>query len=229
MPELVVAVDINKSKFKRLARKILPYVKYFKIGHKLFTEYPRIIKFLNIRDKKVFLDLKYHDIPSVVADAIKTVSEKYRPYALTLHISSGKKTLLEAVKARNSLPVEIQPKLFGVTILTSLDNKDLRILGMSPYISNQVKKMVRIAQKCKLDGIVCSGKEVKMVKNIAKKLFILAPGLKIISKRVQFDQKRTVEFDKIKKYVDFVVVGREIWNSKNPVEIIKKISETLKK
>ncbi|MDI6641685.1 MAG: orotidine-5'-phosphate decarboxylase [Elusimicrobiota bacterium] len=224
MAELVFAVDIDKDTAQKLINKILPYVQYFKIGHRLFTESPEIIHFLNKEKKGVFLDLKYHDIPSVIGSAIRAVAEKYHPYAITVHISGGKKMLQQAVKSKFSLPEEIQPKIFGVTILTSLDNEDLKILGIELTITHQVKKMAHLAKQCLLDGIVCSGKEVKYIrKTFGRRFLTLVPGLKILDSKIYSDQKRAVKFDDVKQYVDYFVVGREIYESPDLLKAVKQI------
>jgi len=222
MTKIVVALDIEKNKAIEAIKKVSPFTDYFKIGHKLFTEYPQIIEFLNSSGKKFFLDLKYHDIPSVVKIAIEEVKRKYNPFAVTLHISGGEKMLKEA----NSIPE--RPLLFGVTILTSLSNDDLIMLGINSNLEQQVKKMALIAKNCGLDGIVCSGQEVEMVKKTCGNKFLtLVPGLKITEEKQRYDQKRSVLLKEVKKFVDYAVFGRQITDSENPESEIKKILEQL--
>jgi len=222
MTKIVVALDIDKSKAIEIIKKVSPFTDYFKIGHKLFTEYPQIIEFINSSGKKCFLDLKYHDIPSVIKLAIEEVKRKYNPFALTLHISGGEKMLKEAVS------IEARPLLFGVTILTSLSNDDLIMLGINSKLDKQVKKMALIAKNSGLDGVVCSGQEAKMLKKICGDKFLtLVPGLKIEEEKKRYDQKRSVLLKEVKEFVDYAVFGRQITQSDNPEFEIKKILEQL--
>jgi len=227
MAKLVVALDVDKQKAISLINKLSSKVKYYKIGHKLFTGSPEIINFLNRHNKKVILDLKYHDIPSVVGFAIEEISRKYKPFALTLHISGGRSMLEESVNAKDKLPNSIRPILFGVTVLTSLNTEDFSILygmrGMN--IDGQVKKMALFAKKYGLDGIVCSGNELKTVKkNCGRKFLTLVPGVSIEENMKRKDQKRTIHIGEAVRYgADYVVIGRHITQSENPVKVVEKI------
>ena len=147
-----------------------------------------------VKNKIIFADLKLHDIPNTCASAIKAIKDLKVDY-LTIHISSG----LDALKAAKKVSGKI--KLIGVTILTSLDNKALKEIGFN-------KDVKRLANKAKLDAIVCSAQEVKIVKKVFKKE-IITPGIRFSSSTN--DQKRTLTPKQaFKNGSDWLVIGRPI-------------------
>ena len=155
----------------------------------------------NLKDQITFGDYKLADIPNTCASAIKAVSDLKFDY-LTIHISSG----LEALEAAKK--VSGKTKLIGVTILTSLNNKSLKEIGFSKKIENIVLQQAKLANKAKLDGIVCSAKEVKTVKKVFKKE-IITPGIRFDSR--SYDQKRVLTpKEAYKNGSDWLVIGRPI-------------------
>ena len=154
-----------------------------------------------VKNKTIFADLKLHDIPNTCASAIKAIKDLKVDY-LTIHISSG----LDALKAAKKVSGKI--KLIGVTILTSLDNKALREIGFNKNVKKIVRHQARLASKAKIDAIVCSAREVKIVKKEFKKE-IITPGIRFSSKLN--DQKRTLTPKQaFKNGSDWLVIGRPI-------------------
>ena len=155
----------------------------------------------NLKNKITFGDYKLADIPNTCASAIKSVSDLRFNY-LTIHISAG----LEALKSAKK--VSGKTKLIGVTILTSLDNKSVKEIGFSKKIKNIVLDQARLAKKANLDAIVCSAKEVGIVKKVFKKE-IITPGIRFNSK--SNDQKRVLTPKQAyKNGSDWLVIGRNI-------------------
>ena len=154
-----------------------------------------------LKNKTIFVDLKLHDIPNTCASTVKAIKDLKINY-LTIHISSG----LEALKATKKVSGKI--KLIGVTILTSLDNKALKDIGFNKDVKKLVLHQARMANKAKLDAIVCSAHEVKLVKKVFKKE-IITPGIRFNSK--SNDQKRVVTPKQAyKNGSDWLVMGRPI-------------------
>ena len=154
-----------------------------------------------LKNKIIFADLKIHDIPNTCASTIKAIKDLKVNY-LTIHISSG----LEALKAAKK--VSGKTKLIGVTTLTSLNNKALKEIGFDKDVKKLVLHQTRLAKKAKLDAIVCSPQEVKIVKKIFKKE-IITPGIRYNSKTN--DQKRTLTpIQAYKNGSDWLVIGRPI-------------------
>jgi len=154
-----------------------------------------------LKNKIIFADLKLHDIPNTCVSAIKAIKDLKVNY-LTIHISSG----LEALKAAKR--VSGSTRLIGVSILTSLDNKALREIGFSKNVKKLVLDQARLANKAKLDAIVCSAQEVPIVKKVFKKE-IITPGIRLNSKAN--DQKRVLTPKlAFKNGSDWLVIGRPI-------------------
>ena len=201
---IFVACDSNNiSKINKIINKTQN--SKLNVGYKFGLEFLNSKKgrpFLSkLRNKTIFADLKLHDIPNTCASAVKAMKDLKINY-LTIHISSG----LEALKATKKVSEKI--KLVGVTILTSLDNKALKDIGFNKDVKKLVLHQARMANKAKLDAIVCSAQEVKLVKKVFKKE-IITPGIRFNSK--SNDQKRIVTPKQAyKNGSDWLVIGRPI-------------------
>ena len=176
-----------------------------KIGYKFGLEFLNSKngrKFIQKLKKQItFGDFKFSDIPNTCASAIKAVSDLKFNY-ITIHINAGFKALKEAKKAAG------KTKLIGVTILTSLDNKAIKEIGFNKNVKELVLHQARLANKAKLDAIVCSAQEVKIVKKVFKKE-IITPGIRLNSKKD--DQKRVLTpYEAYKNGADWLVIGRDI-------------------
>ena len=176
-----------------------------KIGYKFGLEFLNSKKgrnfILKLKNEITFGDYKFADIPNTCASAIKAVKDLKFNY-LTIHISSG----LESLKAAKK--VSGKTKLIGVTILTSIDNKALKEIGFSKEVRQIVFQQAKLANKAKLDAIVCSAKEVNIVKKVFKKE-IITPGIRFNSKTN--DQKRVLTPKQAyKNGSDWLVIGRPI-------------------
>ena len=193
------------------------------VGYKFGLEFLNSKKgrsFLSkLKDKTIFADLKLHDIPNTCASAVKAIKDLKINY-LTIHISSG----LEALKATKKVSGKI--KLIGVTILTSLDNKSLKEIGFNKDVKKLVLQQAKLANKAKLDAIVCSAQEVKIVKKVFKKE-IITPGIRFSSK--VNDQKRVLSpRQAYKNGSDWLVMGRPITKGdikKNIQNLINHLSQ----
>ncbi len=203
--------DIKKIK------KILKHT----INSKIKVGYKFGLEFLNSKNGRKFVsglknittfgDYKFSDIPNTCCSAIKSVKDLNFNY-ITIHISSGLDALKAAKKAAG------KTKLIGVTILTSLDNKAVKEIGYSKNVKELVLHQAKLAQKAKLDAIVCSAQEVKIAKKVFKKE-IITPGIRLNSSRN--DQKRVLTPNEAyKNGSDWLVIGREITkgNIKNNIQ-----------
>ena len=202
--KIFIAVDTtNISKVKEILKKTKN--SKLNIGYKFGLEFLNSKKGRNflstLKNKTIFADLKLHDIPNTCASTVRAIKDLKVSY-LTIHISSG----FEALKI--SKKIAGKTKLVGVTILTSLDNKALKEIGFNNSVKRLVIQQARLANKAKLDAIVCSPKEVKFVKKIFKKE-IITPGIRFNSKTN--DQKRTLSPKQaFKNGSNWLVIGRPI-------------------
>lgn len=235
--KLIVALDVdNISDAEKLINLLKKDVEIFKVGSRLFTSVgPRIIDIISENGCKVFLDLKYCDIPSVIADAVRNAGKK-NVFSASLHISGGREML------KSSADVKVRPFLWGITVLTSFDENNLKEIGISRKIEDQVEMLARMAKETGLDGVVCSPREIEIIKRIGN-LKIIVPGIRLALQSSPSggedlgegglttnpdDQKRTLTPKKAKEFgADYIVVGRPIIQSDNPLSVAKTILDIL--
>ena len=202
--KIFVACDTTKiSKIKKIIKNTQN--SRLKIGYKFGLEFLNSkngrIFLSKLRDKIIFADLKLNDIPNTCRSTIKAIQDLRIDY-LTMHISSG----LDALKAAKKVSGKI--KLIGVTVLTSLDNKALREIGFNKDVKKLVLHQAKLANKAKLDAIVCSAQEVKLIRKFFKKE-IITPGIRLSSKKN--DQKRVLTPNEAyANGADWLVIGREL-------------------
>ena len=228
--KIICALDFDDFSKAENFIKSIDYDIVYKVGMEFFYRFgfDGIRKISDAKTNiKLFLDLKLHDIPNTVERAIYPLVTKIRPYMLTLHIAGGKKMLKKAVSATTEASKSIsikKPLLLGVTVLTSLDNKDLKEMGHTISITKTVENYSNTAKKAKLDGIVCSPLEVKLVKNMhGNSLKVITPGIRL-EKNSDDDQSRFLSpKEAFNMGSDYIVMGRPLINALYPNNIIKKI------
>ena len=222
--KVIVALDSkNLNKSIKLVRTLKDYVYAFKVGYQFFFNfglngYKKIYSIC----PKIFLDLKLYDIPNTVNYGLEALI-KIKPLFTTIHISGGDE-MMKAAKIKNR-----STKILGVSILTSMDSKQTQKYYNQKNVALLVKKFAKYAKKNNLDGIVCSPKEIKYIrKEVGKKFIIVTPGIRIDDKIKSDDQKR-VETPKkaIELGADYLVIGRPITESKDPLKVLKAINKTL--
>ena len=217
-PKIFIACDTtNINKVKKIinqsqSTKII-------IGYKFGLEFMNSKngrQFISkLKKKIIFIDLKLNDTVNTMKSAVKALRDLKINY-LTVHISSGLEALRSVKKVSGSI------KIIGVTTLTSLNNKDLKLIGYSRSVKNLVLHQAKLAKKAALDALVCSPYEVNYVRKIFKKE-IITPGVQI-GKR-NYDQKRSMEANKVKS--DWLVIGRAITRGnikKNIQDLYKKLN-----
>ena len=223
--KIIVALDgSNIRKIKKIVNELKYEVYAFKIGYEFFFNFG-IDGYLDIKKicPNIFLDLKLHDIPNTVQQGIRAL-EKLKPLLTTIHISGGDDMMKASLVNRN------YTKILGVSILTSLDAKQSKKYYNEKNIESLVKKFVKQAEKNNLNGIVCSPREIKIIRKQVKDDFlIVTPGIRINKlENVKDDQKRVLTpIEAINLGANLLVIGRPITSSKNPLETIKKINNSL--
>ena len=225
--KIIVALDLNNiNKAIKLVNKLKKEVYAFKIGHEFFynfgiTGYKKIYNIC----PRIFLDLKLHDIPNTVQKGLKAIS-KLKPIFTTIHLSGGDDMQKISILKNNK-----KTHILGVTILTSLDKKQTQKYYKEKNINTLVKKFANYAKKNNISGLVCSPHEINIIrKEIGKKMILVVPGIRLGKKifSLKDDQKRTLTpKEAINLGADFLVIGRPIIESKNPLEIIKKINKSI--
>ncbi|MCM8784868.1 MAG: orotidine-5'-phosphate decarboxylase [Candidatus Omnitrophica bacterium] len=227
MGKLIVALDLDdKKRIYELIKRLGNKVDFYKVGIiSYFTCGDELIKKLKKEGKKIFLDFKFFDIPNTVKNASKILIEK-EVDMFTVHLMSGEQVIKSIVEVKQKLKSET--KIIGVTVLTSLVEKEIDFLNIK--IDKLVEKLVNYGYKWGIDGVVCSGQELEMIRTKYKSPFlIIVPGVRIDEKNKKDDQKRiTTPEQAIKKGADFIVVGRPIYENKEPEKIVEKILSKIK-
>ena len=222
--KIIVALDSkNINKTIKLVKILKKDVYCFKLGYQFFFNfglegYKKIFTIC----PKIFLDLKLHDIPNTVEKGLEALV-KMRPIFTTIHISGGDE-MMEATRL-----IKKNTKILGVSILTSMDNKQTLKYYNQKKVSTLVRKFAQSAKKNNLDGIVCSPKEIKSIrKEIGNDFIIVTPGIRI-AKKIKSDDQKRVETPKraIDLGANFIVIGRPITQSKDPLKVLKEINKTL--
>jgi len=225
--KIIVALDLeNINKAVKLVKTLKKEVYAFKIGHEFFYNFGinGYKKIYNICPK-IFLDLKLHDIPNTVQKGLKAI-EKLKPIFTTIHISGGDEMQKISASKNNK-----KTNILGVTVLTSLDEKQTLKYYKEKNVNILVKKFAKYANKNNLRGLVCSPLEINIVrKEVGEKMILVVPGIRPNKKpsSKKDDQKRTLTpKEAINLGADFLVIGRPIIESKNPLETIKKINQSI--
>ena len=222
--KIIVALDSkNLNKTIKLVKSLKKEVYAFKIGYQFFFNfgldgYKKIYSIC----PKIFLDLKLHDIPNTVSKGLEALI-KMKPLFTTIHISGGDR-MMQASKS-----VKKNTKILGVSILTSMDSKQTMKYYNLNNVSKLVKKFAKYAKKNYLDGVVCSPQEIKFIrKEIGENFIIVTPGIRVNNKIKKDDQKRIETPEKaINLGANFLVIGRPITESNDPLKILKEINKKL--
>ena len=222
--KIIVALDSDDFReTEKIVKSLKKDVYAFKIGYQFFFNFGLIgYKKIFSICPKIFLDLKLHDIPNTVENGLEALN-KIKPILTTIHVSGGDEMMKSSVKNKKFT------KILGVTILTSMDIKQTNKIYKEKNLSLLVKKFAKFAKKNGLDGVVCSPKEIEAIrKEIGKDFIIVTPGIRLKNKIKGDDQKRVETPEKaIEMGANYLVIGRPITKSENPLKTLKQINKTL--
>jgi orotidine-5'-phosphate decarboxylase len=230
---IILALDVSSyDDAIDMVRKFKDHIDIFKIGSELFTSVgPRIIKEIHLMGKKVFLDLKFHDIPNTVAKSALAAAE-LGVFMFNVHTLGGFDMMQKAAQTLNQLSLEHnmeRPRLIGVTILTSISQDALRDeLSVAVRMNTQVKHLAGLAQRAGLDGVVASPEDAEMIRSrFGKGFLIVTPGIRP-SWASMDDQKRTLTPRKaVQSGADYLVIGRAITSQPDLIGALKRIEEEI--
>jgi orotidine-5'-phosphate decarboxylase len=222
----------SAAKAVELANLLRGSVGGFKIGKQLFTAAgPAMVRDLTSRGDRVFLDLKFHDIPNTVAGAIQSAVST-GAWMVNVHCSGGSammKAAAEAATRAAARASQPRPLVIGVTVLTSMTEQDLKEIGVVTPILDQVVSLARLAQTSGLDGVVASPQEVRAIRNACGAQFeIVTPGIRPADQQGKDDQARTMTpAEAIEAGATYLVIGRPITAAPNPRSAAEQILATL--
>ena len=220
---LILALDVpTVDEAKALVLSLGDAVKFYKIGLELFMSgnYFELLDWLVKQGKKVFVDLKFFDVPETVRSAVKNLAGSGATFA-TVH---GNQAVMEAAAAAKG-----DVKILAVTVLTSLDRGDLDDLGFACDVESLVLSRARRALATGVDGIVSSGLEAPMIRReLGQKLLVVTPGIRPVENKPADDQKRTVDVAQaFQNGADYIVIGRPIRNAPDPREAALAVQQTI--
>lgn len=223
-----VALDFaTADQARKFVAQIKPSECAVKVGKELFTQAgPEFVRELVEQGFKVFLDLKFHDIPNTVAKAVRAAAE-LGVWMVNVHASGGTRMLKAAHEALQGL--EQKPLLIGVTILTSMAEEDLHEVGIKRSPEQQVLHLAGLVKKAGLDGVVCSAQEADMLQQAYGRDFMLVtPGIRPVGSEVG-DQRRIMTPEQASaRGIQVLVIGRPITQAVEPLEVLRAINQSLK-
>lgn len=229
---IICAIDtIEVEEADELVSQIRDHVGAIKLGLEFFTANGSTgVRKLAHHKVPVFLDLKFHDIPNTVARAIKATAG-IDTFMMTVHTAGGRAMLKAAIDASMEVAVltgKYRPQVIGVTVLTSLDQADINMIGVRDNLNDQVARLADLAQSCGLDGVVCSPYEITTLrKQCGSDFTLVVPGIRPEGS-AQDDQKRTLTpAEALAKGATHLVIGRPITQAENPARMAKGIKDSL--
>ncbi|MDE2180998.1 MAG: orotidine-5'-phosphate decarboxylase [candidate division NC10 bacterium] len=229
IPELIVALDVgNLDAAAALVAQLYPTVTLFKVGLQLFTaEGPRVVEAVRQQGGAVFLDLKLHDIPNTVAGAVREAA-RLGAVMCTLHASGGRSMLQAAAQAvaASGSPM----RLLAVTVLTSLDSRDLEeAVGSKLDLAAQVVRLASLAREAGLDGVVASSHEIGLLRaTLGSSMRLVIPGIRPAWAAVDDQRRVMTPQEAAVAGADYLVIGRPITAAVDPVQATSRILDELR-
>ena len=219
--KLILALDMDRGEDAlKLVQRLKGQLSLFKVGSQLFTrEGPALVKALRAEGVDIFLDLKFHDIPQTVANAMAAAADLDVRY-VTVHAGGG----LEMLRAAQGAVKGTRTEILAVTVLTSFDDAMLQQVGFERALGDQVIHAAQLAMRAGLRGLVCSPHEIGLIReSIPENPTLVTPGVRSGNEGVQ-DQKRTLSaHEALKRGANHLVIGRPITKAADPVEAARQI------
>jgi orotidine-5'-phosphate decarboxylase len=225
---IIVALDFSsEEKVMELVEQLDPDLCKLKVGKELFTlAGPELVKSLTNQGFDVFLDLKYHDIPNTVANACKVAAD-LGVWMMNVHALGGKR-MMEAAREAVESNSSNRPLLIAVTILTSMDQEELNSIGLQGSPEDNVLRLANLAYESTLDGVVCSPRETELLRSKTGSDFLLVtPGIRPADSSAGDQRRIMTPEDAIKSGSDYLVIGRPITQSENPLLTLQKINKSI--
>jgi len=226
-PKIIVALDYpTEAKAFELIDQLDSSLCRLKVGKEMFTLLgPSFVESIQAKGFEVFLDLKYHDIPNTVAMACQAAAS-LGVWMLNVHASGGRRMMEAAAEAIANM--QNRPHLIAVTVLTSMSEDDLLELGIKESPAEQALKLAVLAKSSGMDGVVCSAQEAsRMQQQLGSDFILVSPGIRPAGSKAD-DQRRTMTpVDALKAGSDYLVIGRPITQSDNPLGILRTINSEI--
>ena len=219
--KIIIPLDLDHSSAINIAKKLNPDLCRLKVGSQLFTSSgPKIISELNALKFDIFLDLKFYDIPNTVYESVKSALD-LGVWMVNVHASGGAKMLESAKKAIES--ANSSTILIAVTILTSFSKENMAKLGISD-LDKHILNLGKLAYDCGLDGVVCASTDTQSIKkNFGKNFLAVTPGIRPAWSSLDDQSRVSTPVEALRNGSDFLVIGRPITGSKDPIKALERI------
>jgi orotidine-5'-phosphate decarboxylase len=226
---IIIVLDVStRDEALRLVRALHDVAGMFKVGSQLFTACgPQIVRDIIEIGGKVFLDLKFHDIPNTVSHAAIEAA-KLGVSMMTVHASGGGTMMQSVSRELRDRFGSSRPLVVAITVLTSLDARSLFEIGVEIPVEEQVVRLALFAQKCGLDGIVCSPQEIQLVrKSVDSNFRIVTPGIRMPDQSMNDQQRTATPQQALAAGADYIVVGRAVTEDPDPRSAVKRILQSI--
>ena len=225
--KIIVALDYaDAASALALVERLDPALCRLKVGKELFTVAgPELVRTLVARGFEVFLDLKFHDIPNTVAAACRAAAG-LGVWMVNVHASGGRRMMSAAQESLADLPQ--RPLLIAVTVLTSMSAEDLDDIGVAGAPADQVLRLARLTQACKLDGVVCSAHEASMLRNnLGADFRLVTPGIRPAGSEAGDQRRVMTPVEALRAGATDLVIGRPITAATDPLAALKQIQSDI--
>lgn len=216
--KVIIALDVSsREEAMHLVKDLRDTVGMFKVGSQLYTVCgPQIVRDIIASGGKVFLDLKFHDIPNTVTHAAVEAAQ-LGVSMMTIHASGGRAMMQSVAKELHDKFRNKRPIVVAITVLTSFDTRALFEIGIEVPIEEHVKRLALFAQECGIDGVVCSPREIQAVRKIVNQNFrIVTPGIRMPDQSLNDQQRIATPHEALSAGADYIVVGRAITADPDP-------------
>jgi orotidine-5'-phosphate decarboxylase len=223
--KIAIALDVSsREDALRLVKDLHELAGMFKVGSQLYMAAgPSIVTEILAAGGKVFLDLKFHDIPNTVTHAALEAA-RLGVSMMTIHASGGRAMMESVAKEIRENFGEKRPAVVAVTVLTSLDKRGLSEIGVDRPLDDHVQRLALLARECGIDGIVCSPHEIQLVRKAAGPGFkIVVPGIRMADQSLNDQQRAASPRDALSAGADFLVIGRAVTNDRDPRAALERL------
>ena len=227
--KVIIALDVSsREQALRLVKDLHDLTGMFKVGSQLYMSAgPGLVREIVDGGGKVFLDLKFHDIPNTVSRAAVEAG-RLGVSMMTIHASGGRAMMESAAGELNETFGARKPMVVAVTILTSLDTRSLFEIGLELPVEQQVQRLALLAQDCGIDGVVCSPRETPLLRKVVKAGFkIVTPGIRMPDQSLNDQQRIATPRDAIASGADYIVVGRAVTEEREPRAALQRLIQSL--
>ncbi len=227
--KLIVALDVSsREEALNLVKQLHELAGMFKVGSQLYMAAgPSVIGDIAAAGGRIFLDLKFHDIPNTVARSAVEAA-RLGVSMLTIHSTGGRKMMESTVDALRETFGDKKPTVVAVTVLTSLDTRTLFEIGLEQPVDEQVQRLARLAEECGIDGVVCSPREVTLLRMTVRQDFkIVVPGIRMSDQSAHDQQRTSTPKEAISAGADYIVVGRAVTGEPDPRLAMERLIQSL--